>query len=138
MPELEVWLCPVHLSLDESGKLEPLDNCVACLRVERDEARDQVAVVVEFVKNMCTCGGGSLTPCPYQLFRDRIANLSTAAEAHRLAIEQDAYDDALQAVRSVIFGGEFKTKAGLKFVAGVSQLATELKKRMAEEYGKQS
>lgn len=35
--ELEVWLCPVHRSLDDSRKLEPLDNCVACIRVQRDE-----------------------------------------------------------------------------------------------------
>ena len=40
MPELEVWLCPVHESLDRSGALKPLDNCVGCLRVERDELRD--------------------------------------------------------------------------------------------------
>lgn len=37
MPELEVWLCPVHESLDKNGHLEPLDNCVACLRAQRDE-----------------------------------------------------------------------------------------------------
>jgi hypothetical protein len=39
MPELETWLCPVHESLDKNGALEPLDNCVACLRSERDELR---------------------------------------------------------------------------------------------------
>jgi hypothetical protein len=37
MPELEVWLCPVHASLDASGQLEGLDNCVACLRAQRNE-----------------------------------------------------------------------------------------------------
>lgn len=42
MPELEVWLCPVHSSLDESGKLEPMTNCVACLQVERDELRNDL------------------------------------------------------------------------------------------------
>lgn len=36
------WLCPVHESLDKSGKLEPLDNCVACLRAERNELREQL------------------------------------------------------------------------------------------------
>ena len=39
MLELEVWLCPVHKSLDDSGGIEPLDNCVACLRAERNELR---------------------------------------------------------------------------------------------------
>lgn len=43
MPELEVWLCLVHSNLDESGKLEPLDNCVACLQAERDELRAKLA-----------------------------------------------------------------------------------------------
>ena len=38
-PELETWLCPVHQSLDDSRKLEPLDNCVACIRAERNELR---------------------------------------------------------------------------------------------------
>ena len=42
-PELEVWLCPVHESLDKNGGLKPLDNCVACLRVERDELLALVA-----------------------------------------------------------------------------------------------
>ncbi len=37
MPELEIWLCPVHESLDNNGRLRPLDNCVACIRVQRDE-----------------------------------------------------------------------------------------------------
>lgn len=40
--ELEVWLCPVHKSLDDRGKLKPLDNCVACLRAERDELLEKV------------------------------------------------------------------------------------------------
>lgn len=37
MPEFEVWLCPVHKSLAASGALKALDNCIACLRAERDE-----------------------------------------------------------------------------------------------------
>lgn len=41
--ELAVWLCPVHQSLDDRGELRPLDNCVACLRVERDELRASIA-----------------------------------------------------------------------------------------------
>ena len=35
--ELEVWLCPPHRSLDDARALKPLDNCVACIRAERDE-----------------------------------------------------------------------------------------------------
>lgn len=42
MPELEVWLCPIHESLDKSGSLKPLDNCVACLRVQRDELLENI------------------------------------------------------------------------------------------------
>lgn len=42
MPELKVWLCPVHQSLDDRGQLEPLDNCVACLRAERNELRESL------------------------------------------------------------------------------------------------
>jgi len=41
-PELEVWLCPVHDSLDKCGNLKPLDNCVACIRVQRDELLAEV------------------------------------------------------------------------------------------------
>lgn len=42
-PELEIWLCPVHRQLDDSRQLTPLDNCVACIRVERDELRAKLA-----------------------------------------------------------------------------------------------
>ena len=41
-PDLEVWLCPVHKSLDESSGLRPLDNCVACIRNERDKLRARI------------------------------------------------------------------------------------------------
>jgi len=30
-------LCPVHANLDAAGKLRPFDNCIACIRVQRDE-----------------------------------------------------------------------------------------------------
>ena len=30
-------LCPPHANLDANGKLEPFDNCIACIRNERDE-----------------------------------------------------------------------------------------------------
>jgi hypothetical protein len=43
--ELEVWLCPVHASLDEDGLLASLDKCVACIRVERDELRAELRAV---------------------------------------------------------------------------------------------
>ena len=42
-PELEVWLCPLHEWLDKTGGWKPLDNCVASLRVERDELLALVA-----------------------------------------------------------------------------------------------
>lgn len=35
-------LCPVHASLDARGKLEPFDNCIACIRVQRDELQLQL------------------------------------------------------------------------------------------------
>ena len=35
--KLSDLLCPPHASLDANGHLEPFDNCIACLRVQRDE-----------------------------------------------------------------------------------------------------
>ena len=32
-------LCPPHANLDAAGHLEPFDNCIACIRAERDELR---------------------------------------------------------------------------------------------------
>jgi len=31
-------LCPPHASMDSNGNLKPFDNCIACIRNERDEA----------------------------------------------------------------------------------------------------
>jgi hypothetical protein len=45
-PELEVWLCPVHHSLDSHGSLKPMDNCVACIRNDRDEL---LAIIREII-----------------------------------------------------------------------------------------
>lgn len=42
-PELEIWLCPIHRQLDDIRQLRPLDNCVACIRVERDELKAEIA-----------------------------------------------------------------------------------------------
>ena len=36
---LSELLCPPHAGLDKSGKLEPFDNCIACIRNERDELK---------------------------------------------------------------------------------------------------
>ena len=33
----ETFLCPVHHSLEKNGHLEPFSQCVACMRVQRDE-----------------------------------------------------------------------------------------------------
>ncbi len=33
-------LCPPHASLDVNGHLPPFDNCIACIRNERDELRE--------------------------------------------------------------------------------------------------
>ena len=33
---LSELLCPPHANLDAIGHLEPFDNCIACIRVERD------------------------------------------------------------------------------------------------------
>lgn len=33
----EELLCPVHANLDRADKLEPFNNCVACIRNQRDE-----------------------------------------------------------------------------------------------------
>ena len=42
---LEDLLCPVHHSLDERGELRPFDNCLACIRNERDELREALAAL---------------------------------------------------------------------------------------------
>jgi hypothetical protein len=36
---LDDLLCPPHANLDHSGHLEAFDNCIACIRNERDELR---------------------------------------------------------------------------------------------------
>lgn len=36
-------LCPVHSQLDANGHLELFDNCVACIRVQRDELLTDLA-----------------------------------------------------------------------------------------------
>jgi hypothetical protein len=38
-------LCPVHASLDSRHDLTPFDNCIACIRVERDELREKLATI---------------------------------------------------------------------------------------------
>lgn len=35
--KLSDLLCPVHANLDAAGSLKPFNNCVACIRNERDE-----------------------------------------------------------------------------------------------------
>jgi len=37
--ELADLLCPPHANLDKNNHLEPFDNCIACIRNERDELR---------------------------------------------------------------------------------------------------
>ncbi len=44
LPELPC--CPVHENLLRAGKLKPFDNCVVCIRNERDELRAQRDAVV--------------------------------------------------------------------------------------------
>lgn len=41
LPELP--FCPVHESLLKAGKLSPFDNCLACIRVQRDELKAELA-----------------------------------------------------------------------------------------------
>jgi hypothetical protein len=57
LPEPEIWLCPVHQSLEDSGALEPFNNCVACLRAERNElkqmlqeAKAEAATALDFLE----------------------------------------------------------------------------------------
>ena len=37
--QLSDMLCPPHAGIDKSGKLEPFDNCIACIRNERGELK---------------------------------------------------------------------------------------------------
>lgn len=39
----KIMLCEPHWNLDQSDSLEPFDNCVACIRVERNELRTRFA-----------------------------------------------------------------------------------------------
>ncbi len=38
----QALLCPVHASLDSRDELKPFDNCIACIRNERDELRAEL------------------------------------------------------------------------------------------------
>ena len=38
----EWLLCPVHSSLDQRGALKPFDNCIACIRNQRDELLEKL------------------------------------------------------------------------------------------------
>lgn len=41
---MDELLCPIHKSLDDAGKLEPLDNCIACIRAQRDELKATIVL----------------------------------------------------------------------------------------------
>lgn len=84
MPELEVWLCPIHKSIDDSGGLKKLDNCVACLRNERDELKrerdalwEQIETITDALPESATCKhpetGMSLIDNIRYLVRDKSA-----------------------------------------------------------------
>ena len=50
-------LCPVHASLDATGKLKPFDNCVACIRVERDELQAGMDDLLKSLKEISEYDG---------------------------------------------------------------------------------
>ncbi|WP_420239241.1 Lar family restriction alleviation protein [Telmatobacter bradus] len=43
-------LCPVHASLDSRNELIPFDNCIACIRNERDEMREALEGVLPYME----------------------------------------------------------------------------------------
>jgi hypothetical protein len=46
-------LCPVHATLDSRDKLKPFDNCIACIRNERDELRSELKQLRELREMVC-------------------------------------------------------------------------------------
>lgn len=48
----KVMLCDIHFSLDKADKLEPFDNCVACIRVERDELRKSATEIQAILRGV--------------------------------------------------------------------------------------
>ncbi len=49
--ELSDLLCPPHANLDRNGHLEAFDNCIACIRVQRDEMRQHIAELLRLALN---------------------------------------------------------------------------------------
>jgi len=86
--ELEVWLCPIHRSLDNARKIEPLDNCVACIRAERNYLRITVGSLRapdtdEY--DTCECGGA----LSYIAGPNLQAVVCPACDADSLALQQE-------------------------------------------------
>jgi hypothetical protein len=55
--KLAELLCPVHAHLDEIGKLADFDNCIACIRVQRDELLQKVKELEQELKDQARAFG---------------------------------------------------------------------------------
>jgi hypothetical protein len=70
-------LCPVHANLDADGKLRPFDNCIACIRNERDELRPILKESADATKDLL----GTIMNSRTWAQRVRVAKALDAAEA---------------------------------------------------------
>jgi hypothetical protein len=80
-------LCPPHANLAASGKLKSLDNCVACIRNERDELREHLrALGVVLPTRSCPVfaynEGNSAKPLEEYAANDRAAKLRGVSCCH--------------------------------------------------------
>jgi len=55
-------LCPVHAALDSRNELEPFDNCIACIRNQRDELLKALKSVLAFAVDEFECRKNSYLP----------------------------------------------------------------------------
>lgn len=55
--ELDNLLCPVHASLDKRGDLKPFDNCIACIRNQRDELLSALADAAKSLETISSQAG---------------------------------------------------------------------------------
>ena len=52
LPVAAIPCCPVHQRLLKSGQLQPFDNCIVCIRNERDKLKADVEELVKVTGNL--------------------------------------------------------------------------------------
>lgn len=83
----EELLCPIHKSLDDQDALEPFDNCIACIRVERDELR----AIVEISRRHLMFVQGIIKG----KMRARVSAMQQIEQRVRLALEHNGMQEEM-------------------------------------------